>query len=482
MKVALVSAEAYPFSKTGGLGDVVGALFKEFIKSGLDVTLFLPYYRTTKNRFHDKVLNCNVVYGVPIESGMKFGAVRSAKVSILDDEFCIEPSNCGNLFFLEHNDFFDRDELYGTSHGAYPDNAERFVFLSRGVLEVCKALNLTFDIIHCHDWHTALIPLYLKTFYREHFRKTKTVLTIHNLGYQGIFPREKLETTGFGLEIFHIDGIEFYGMINFLKAGILYSDVITTVSLTYAREILLPEYGFGLDGVLRKRKEAIRGIINGIDYKIWNPETDSHIFQKYSVENLSGKQKNKEELLKMCKLNIDERPVIGFVGRLTSQKGIDLIVDVIPKIKDKAKFILEGSGEAYYENKIRELRDNSPNEVYAHIGFDESFAHKIYAGSDAILIPSKYEPCGLSQLISMKYGTLPICRKTGGLADTVEDGVTGFVFEKYDSTELYLTLERFLQIYKDKETLDKMIREAMKRDFSWKNSCKKYIELYGELI
>lgn len=486
MKIALVSAEAYPFSKTGGLGDVVGALFKEFIKAGVDVSLFLPFYKTTRDNFFSDTVNAEIVYGVPIGLAKLFGAVRVAKVSVdSDDNLKIEPSKRGNLFFIEHNDFFDRDELYGTNHGEYFDNAERFVFFSKAVLEICKLMNLNFDIIHCHDWHTALIPLYLKTFYRECncFEKTKTVLTIHNLGYQGIFPREKLEVTGFGQEMFHIDGLEFYGMVNFLKGGLFNADIITTVSPTYAKEILTAEYGFGLDGVLRKRKENLIGIINGIDYKIWNPEKDPFIVQNYGLQNINDKQKNKENLLSLTGIECSlHDPIIAFIGRMVSQKGIDIIVDAIPNlIKNGIGFILEGTGESYYENKVREIQNRYPSKIYAFIGFDEALAHKIYAGADGLLVPSRYEPCGLSQLIAMRYGTLPICRSTGGLSDTVEDGVTGFLFNAYSSNALKEVIERFVKIYEDKNRFFNMMQESMKRDFSWTNSCKKYIELYKGL-
>ncbi|MGB9891766.1 glycogen synthase GlgA [Thermodesulfovibrio yellowstonii] len=487
MKLALVSAEAYPFSKTGGLGDVVGSLFKEFIKAGIDVTLFLPFYKITRDNFSNSVVNAEIVYGAPIGLNTLFGAVRVAKVSVdSDDNLIIEPSKKGNLFFIEHNNFFDRNELYGTNHGEYLDNAERFVFFSRAVLEICKIMNLNFDVIHCHDWHTALIPLYLKTLYRECscFEKTKTVLTVHNLGYQGIFPREKLELTGFGQEMFHIDGLEFYGMVNFLKGGLFNADIITTVSPTYAKEILTPDYGAGLDGVLRKRKENLVGIINGIDYKIWNPEEDPFIAKKYGLQNINDKQKNKEDLIALAGINSSlQDPIIAFIGRMVYQKGIDIVVDAMPNlIKNGISFIFEGTGESYYEHKIRELQNSYPSKVFAFIGFDETLAHKIYAGADSLLVPSRYEPCGLSQLIAMRYGTIPICRKTGGLSDTVEDKVTGFLFSEYSSSALTHAISRFIEIYNNKQKFLEMIREAMKRDFSWSNSSKKYIELYRGLI
>lgn len=487
MKVALISAEAYPFSKTGGLGDVVGALFKEFIKAGIDIKLFLPYYRITREKFSEKIEDSGIVYGVQIGKEKKFGAVRSAKATVdKNGNIMLKPDKEGNIFFIEHNDFFDRDNLYGTNYGEYFDNAERFIFFSRAFLEVCRDLEFRFDIIHCHDWHTSLIPLYLKTIYKECqcFENTKTILTIHNLGYQGVFPKEKLELTGFGWEMFHIDCLEFYGMINLLKSGIFNADVITTVSPTYAREILYPEYGFGLDGVLRKKQDKLIGILNGIDYNTWNPEEDLHIKQKYGIKNIKEKIKNKEDLINITKMEFSiNAPLIAFIGRMVYQKGIDLIIDALPSILDKEiKFIFLGSGENYYESKIRELQNAYPSSIFAYIGFDEILAHKIYAGADALLMPSKYEPCGLSQLIAMKYGTIPLCRKTGGLADTVEDGVTGFLFNDYKVEDLISMILRFVETYNNKELFIKIMLNAMKQDFSWEKSCKQYIELYKGFI
>ncbi len=486
MKIALISAEAYPFSKTGGLGDVVGSLFKDFLKKGLDVTLFLPYYRITREKYYDRVEDCGILYEVSIGGISKFGGIRSAKAQLDEDgNLVLTPSKLGNIFFVEHNDFFDREQLYGTNYGEYLDNAERYIFFSRAILEICKILNLRFSVIHCHDWHTALIPLYLKTLYKECscFEKLKTVLTIHNLGYQGVFPKEKLELTGFGWEMFHIDCLEFYGMINFLKVGILNSDVVTTVSPTYAKEILRPEFGFGLDGVLRKIQDRLIGILNGIDYRIWNPEKDPYIKKPYGLSNLEDKIKNKEDLLQIANLpNYLESPLICFIGRMVSQKGIDLIVEAVPTLIDKEiNFLFVGTGENYYETKIKELQHRYPSKVSTFIGFDEALAHKIYAGADAILIPSKYEPCGLTQLIAMRYGAVPICRKTGGLADTVENNITGFLFENYSPDDLVTAVLKFVEIYKNKKLFEKIIYNAMKRDFSWEKLSLKYIELYNGL-
>lgn len=488
MKVALVSAEAVPFSKTGGLGDVVGALFKEFIKKGsIDITLFLPFFRITKNNFYDKVADSGLVYGVPLGTSKKFGGIRSIRASIdRDDNLILNPDKFGNIFFIEHNDFFDREELYGTNFGEYLDNAERFIFFSRAVLEICKALDLNFDIIHCHDWHTALIPLYLKSIYREGkcFEKTRTILTIHNLGYQGVFPKEKLNITGFGWEMFHIDCLEFYGMVNFLKGGLFGADYITTVSPKYAKEIQTPDFGFGLDGVLKKRSDKLIGILNGIDYEIWDPSKDKFIACNYDINSFWLKIKNKEDLINITKIDCAiNQPLFAFIGRMVQQKGIDILFQAIPKLIDKgARFIFIGTGEHYYENIVKDLEKNYPGKVFIHIGFDEKLAHKIYAGVDGIIMPSKYEPCGLSQLIAMRYGTIPIVRKVGGLEDTVEDGITGFLFEEFTPEAVECAVERFIDVYYNKNKLNTMIFSAMSRDFSWSKALKDYMKLYREVI
>lgn len=487
MKIALVSAEAFPFSKTGGLGDVVGSLFKELLRANQDVSLFLPYYRSTRQKIGSKLVNCNLVYGVPIGRGMKFGAVLSARAhSTGSQNLELEPDQRGNVFFIEHNDYFDRDQLYGTQFGDFFDNAERFIFFSRAILEICKGLGLRFNIIHCHDWHTSLIPLYLRTLYKEcHcFERVKSVLTIHNLGYQGVFPRETLELTGFGWEMFHIDGLEFYGMVNFLKGGIFNADMITTVSPTYAREITLADYGFGLHGVLRKRYDSLRGILNGIDYELWNPEQDCCIVKNYSKHNLEDKLVNKEHLLLKAGLDGDrEAPLFGFIGRMVSQKGIDILIDSVGHIVDRGgRIVFIGTGDAYFEGRVRQLMDWFPGKVATFIVYDEELAHQVYAGVDALIMPSKYEPCGLSQLIAMRYGTIPICRKTGGLADTVEDGITGILFDDFSSEALKHAIDRFLEIYGDSQRFREMIVQAMERDFSWDRMIREYIRLYEEIL
>ncbi len=487
MKIALIAAEAYPFSKTGGLGDVVGALFKELLKEGVDVKLFLPYYRETKSNFYDKVENTDIVYGVSIGEAKKFGALLSARAYVdEEDNLILTPDKRGNVYFLEHNYYYDREQIYGNKYGGYFDEAERFIFFSKAFLEICKILNFQFDVIHCHDWHTSLIPLYLKTIYRESscFEKSKTILTIHNLGYQGVFPKETMNITGFGWEMFHIECLEFYGMVNFLKVGILNADVITTVSPTYAREILMPEYGFGLDGVLRKRQDRLVGILNGIDYRVWNPQTDPYIVENYSIENIKGKEKNKEYLMKMACFNYDTNtPLVAFLGRMVSQKGIDILIDSLPElVKKEGVFIFLGTGEYFYENKVSEMEHKFPLKIKAFLTFDEELAHKIYAGADGIILPSKYEPCGLSQMISMRYGTIPICRKTGGFIDTVDDLQTGFLFENYEAASLIKAMDKFFHTYRDEEKFHQMKISAMKKDFSWSKTCKNYIKLYDEAI
>lgn len=470
MRVAIITPEAIPYSKTGGLADVTGTLFREYKRLGIDVYLFLPLYKRTYTEFKNQIKRIGE-FSVPIGEIFK-----DCTIHALED----------NVYFLGNDDFFGRDELYGTSLGDYPDNDSRFIFFCKGVLEICKMLNLDFDIVHCNDWQTALIPLYLKTIYKgdSFFSKTRSVLTIHNLGYQGIFPPDSLKKAGLGWELFHMEGIEFYGKINFLKAGIISADIITTVSMTYAQEILTPEFGFGLDGVLRKRQKALVGILNGLDYDEWDPSKDRFLPYRYSSENLSGKYECKEVLLKRCDLNKDlKKPVFSFVGRLSDQKGIDLLVSAIPFILDKgANIIIVGKGEEKYRSLIEKEEKRFGDRLFFFSDFDESLAHIVYAGSDIFLMPSKYEPCGLGQMIAMRYGTIPVAKKTGGLADTIEDGITGFLFDEYSVESFTGKIKEAIECYYDKEKWHELKKNAMNKDFSWDRSAKKYMEIYKELI
>lgn len=473
MKVAIITSEAVPYSKTGGLADVTGTLFKEYKRLGIEAYLFLPLYKKTYAEFQNFIEKTNIQFDISVG-----GILRNCTLYMLKKD--------KNVYFLRNDDLFGRDELYGTSTGDYEDNDDRFVFFSRGTIEILRRLKLNIDIVHCNDWQTALIPLYLRTIYKEDsiFSNIKSVLSIHNLGYQGIFPADTVQKAGLGWDLFHMEGVEFYGKINFLKAGIISADIITTVSMTYAKEILTPEFGFGLDGVLRKRKNDLVGILNGIDYEEWDPSKDRFLPSNYSGEDLSGKYECKSILLKRCNLKGDlKTPIFSFIGRLSDQKGIELLVYIIPFIINKgANIIIVGKGEENYKLLLEKEKERYRDRFFFYSDFDESFAHIVYAGSDIFLMPSRYEPCGLGQMIAMRYGTIPVARKTGGLADTIEDGITGFLFEEYSIDAFKEKIEKAIDCYSNKELWHEFIKNAMNRDFSWNKSAKRYIDIYKKLI
>lgn len=476
MRIAIAASEAVPFSKTGGLADVAGTLFREFLAMGHEAMLFVPYYKKTAEQFGGNIQDSGIEIEIPLGS-----AVRTCKVFT-----SIVGGSSPNVFFIGNNEFFFRDELYGTSEGDYPDNDQRFVFFSRSILEICKKLELRIDIIHCNDWQTGLIPLYIKTVYgyKLIFEKTASVLTIHNLGYQGLFPLSTLEITGLSASLFHPEGIEFFGKINFLKAGIVGADVITTVSKTYAEEILAPEFGFGLDGILRKRSSSLVGILNGIDTMEWNPSSDKFIARNYDKSNLQGKQACKEQLIKEASLNSSvSDPLMCFIARLSSQKGLDLLEDAIPALLSQgARIIVIGKGDISYQTMLDSISKRFSEHFFFYADFDETLARLTYAGSDIFLMPSRYEPCGLGQMIAMRYGTLPVAHKTGGLSDTIEDGKTGFLFGEYNLPSFMDAISRALKTFLDKKAWRKMIGNAMDKDFSWGKSAREYIAIYQNAL
>lgn len=473
MKIVIATSEAVPYAKTGGLADVTGSLLREYHRLGEEAYLFLPLYRIVRNNF--------IVRRSGISIKVRLGErLINSQVFSIDDR----------VFFIGCDEFFDRDELYGTPFGDFPDNARRFIFFSKAILEALMTMGFRPDIIHCNDWQTAMMPLYLKTLYKDYFRQTATVMTIHNMGYQGIFDSSEMNLTGLGWEWFNIEGIEFYGKINFLKAGLISADVITTVSKRYAQEILTPEYGHGLDGVLRKRLKDLKGILNGIDTEEWDPATDRHIHEKFSSKDISGKKRCKEELIKVCGLDIDmNAPVLSFVGRLSRQKGIDILSESIERIVSFGPgIIILGKGDAEFEDKVKRLGKSYKGKVSVKIGYDEAFAHRVYAGSDIFVMPSRYEPCGLGQMIAMRYGTIPVARKTGGLADTIEDynpltnSGTGFLFEDFNSEAFLCSTRLAISAFSCKDKWIGLMKRAMEKDFSWKRSAMEYIDLYEFLI
>jgi starch synthase len=394
-------------------------------------------------------------------------------------------------FLIRNDRYFDREFLYGNKDGDYVDNCERFTFFCRGVMEWIVRSGRWYDIIHCNDWQTALIPAYVKTLYagEEAFRGTGTLFTVHNLGYQGLFWNHDLPMTGLGWDLFTPQGLEFYGKLNLMKAGLVFADILTTVSATYSREIQTPEYGYGLEGVLYERREDLYGIVNGIDDQEWHPAADRLIAENFSAGDLRGKAACRRDLLAEFGLPDEGVPVLGFIGRLTAQKGSDLLEQIGEWLAaQRLRVVLLGSGERRYEESMEALGRKHPDRIAIRVAYDNALAHKIEAGADMYLMPSRYEPCGLNQIYSLKYGTVPIVRETGGLADTVTDadadpaGGTGFTFRRYDAEDLKDAIARALAAHADRRRWEAIVQRGMARDFSWDASAREYASLYGKAL
>jgi len=478
MRILMAASEGVPFSKTGGLADVVGSLPQAIARLDHEVAVVLPRYRMTKLRAPRTALGSLTI---PLGRKLHFPAILEGSLQ----------ENV-HTFFVEYPPFFDRDALYGTPEGEYPDNAERFALFSRAVLEVAKLL-FPADVLHCHDWQTGLVPVLLKTAYAEDplLKNTATLFTIHNLGYQGLFPAAKLEQLGLGPELFTMDGLEFFGKVNILKGALLYSEQLNTVSRKYAEEIQTPDYGFGLDGVIRERAGSLEGILNGADYSQWDPATDPYIEANYSADNLRGKRVCKMDLLEQFHLPADhpKRPVVGMVTRLTAQKGADLIADVADAlVQEDFSLVVLGAGDEKYETLFRKLAEQHPQKIAIRIAYDDKLAHKIEAGADVFLMPSRYEPCGLNQIYSLKYGTVPIVHATGGLDDTIEPydpkaGTgTGFKFQECTGQALLDTVRQALEAFRNRTAWQQLMRNGMAKDFSWDASAKQYVALYQKIV
>ncbi len=471
MKIVLIASECVPYCKTGGLADVTRALYDELKAQRQDVLLMLPYYKGVPAR---GIASTNIEFDVVI-SGRSF----HARVFQSDD-----------AYFIYNEALFYRDGIYGYN-GDYSDNDLRFAFFSKASLIALKNLNIRPDILHLHDWQVAPVAIYIKNSFKkfEFYQKIKTLLTIHNLGYQGIFNKRALGYLDLDETMFTPEYLEFYGRVNYLKGGILFSDIITTVSKRYAEEILSKEYGFGLHGVLLKRKDDIYGIVNGIDYNVWSPGTDPHIHANYSVNDLRGKGLCKLALLKELGLEVKRKaPVVSFIGRLTGQKGIELLEKNIDFLLDSGcRVIVLGEGETSMEDILEKRHKHREGLFALKIGFNEPLAHRVYAGSDITLMPSLYEPCGLVQMISLSYGSIPVARNTGGLSDTIndydplDDEGTGFLFDDYNVSAFREALKRALIVFYVKNRWVKIVKRAMKQRFSWRDSVLQYIRLYERL-
>lgn len=474
MNILLAASEVVPYAKTGGLADVAGALPKALARLGHKVRVVMPRYNLEKIEANANALPGELV--VPFNLG-------DHRVRVFVDSSAEVP-----VYFIDAPEYFSRGKLYGE-----PDDAERFAFFSRAILEFAKALGEHIDVIHLNDWMTGLVGAYLKTVYASDpaFDGTRTLFTVHNIAFHGLFSPEQLAAFGLPGWVYRAEGgLEFYGLGSALKAGLVFSDAISTVSPRYSREIQTPEFGERFDGLLRARRNDLFGILNGVDYDEWDPVNDKHIVRNYSPEDISGKRECKRDLLRAFELpdNLD-RPLIGCISRLSDQKGFDLILQIADRMLERgAAFILLGSGSEAYERAFLALRDARRSQVAIYLGFSNELAHKIEAGSDMFLMPSRFEPCGLNQMYSLRYGTVPIVRAAGGLDDTIEsfDRTTmrgnGFKFEEYRADSLLEKIQEATELYAERDLWRTLMLNGMRADFSWDVSARRYIELYQRLV
>ncbi|HEB72986.1 MAG TPA: glycogen synthase GlgA [Nitrospirae bacterium] len=480
LNIVIVSSEAVPYAKTGGLADVAGALPMALAETGHNVSLFIPLYKVIDKKAHS-VKSLDKSVSIPVSARIETGALYHAGNGVYD------------TYFIGHEGYFGRDKLYNTVKGDYPDNIERFAFFNLAVLEAIKKLGLKPDLIHVNDWQTSLIPVYLKARYRNDpaLGSAASLLTIHNLGYQGRFEASQWHLLGLKWdELFNMAGLEYFGGINLLKGGLLFADMISTVSETYAEQIQGPDQGAGLDRLLTGRSSNLFGVLNGIDDKEWNPAIDPFIAARYSDKDLGGKKICKEKLLKELKLDQGPQPVLAMVTRLTEQKGIDLLLGCLDAMmKRDIKLVILGSGQKKYEDAIGEIESRYPGRASARVGFDAKLSHRIIAGADIFLMPSKYEPCGLTQMYSLAYGAAPLVRATGGLNDTVTgfDPKTGsgngFKFDEYTQDALYRKICEALDFFNGRpEQWVKLIKRGMRENHSWADSARKYGKLYKRAI
>jgi starch synthase len=482
LRILFVASEVEPFAKTGGLADVTGALPGALEALGHDVRVFMPKFRGVERAGGPPLRVVLPRLEVPLDP-------RTVEGSVLEGR----TGQGVPVYFLAQDHYYDRPALYTTPEGDYADNCERFVFFCRAVMEALPRLDWMPHVIHAHDWQAGLVPVYAETLYRDApgYRDAATVFTVHNLAYQGLFWHYDLPMTGLGWDLFTPAGIEFYGKMSLLKGGLVFADLLTTVSPTYAREIQTAEYGEGLEGVLGERSADLVGILNGIDYEAWNPATDADLPKRFGPEDLEGKAVCKAVLREGMGLPDPGRPapLVAIVSRLAPQKGLDLAAAAVPAIVEEGgQLVLLGTGEERLERAFTDLARAHPGAVAVKLGFDAGLARRIYAGADLFLMPSRYEPCGLGQLIALRYGTIPVVRRTGGLADTIRewDGGagrgTGFVFEELTPEACQAAVRRALAAYRQPAAWSRLVRNAMAEDFSWEASAEKYVACYRRAI
>jgi starch synthase len=475
-RILMAASEMTPFAATGGLGDVLGALPPALVERGAGVHVVLPAYRTIPHPEAHGTAAASL--HVPHRSGMREVGMRTTRHRGVAVSFVVA------------DDYFGRNGLYGEAGGDYGDNAERFAFFAHAILALAARLDPPPDLLHCHDWQTGLVPALLRTAGAPHLARTPTLMTVHNLGYQGVFPPDVWPLLGLDRRWFGPEHLEFYGNVNFLKAGLVFADALSTVSPRYAEEIQTPEHGHGLDGVLRARRGVLRGIVNGIDTTRWNPARDPHLAAPFGSDDLSGKAVCKAALQRSWGLPIEPRvPLFGMVTRLAEQKGIDLVATALPQLLAlDLQLVIVGSGDQRYEQWLRDAGRRHPARLAVRLAFDEALSHQVEAGADALLMPSRYEPCGLNQMYSLRYGTVPIVRATGGLDDTIDDvdavpePGTGFKFAEYSAAALMDGVRRALRRYANRGGWERIMREGMRRDFSWQRAADAYLDLYRDTL
>ena len=478
MRILYASSEVAPFAKTGGLADVAGALPKALKALGHDIRVILPKYRMVDAAAHG-LRRTGVAFPIPVAGRVETATVWEATVGAVP------------TYLIQHDGYFDRDGLYQVAGEDHPDNAARFAFFSRAVLGLGRGVGFQPDIYHCNDWQTGLVPTYLRTTFQgtPDFRAAGTLFTVHNLGYHGLFGPAALLAANLGREIFNPFGVEFYGKVNYLKAGLVFCDLINTVSRKYSQEIQTEEFGHGLDGLLRGRAKDVHGILNGIDYDEWHPAHDPLIAARFSKKDLAGKAACKADLQRL--VGLPERPdvpLLAIISRLAVQKGLDLVAETLDEILAlDAQFVLLGNGEPELHEAFEAAKARHPSRIGLTLGFDVALSHKIEAGADIFLMPSRYEPCGLNQMYSLAYGTIPVVRATGGLDDTIEpfDPETGtgngFKFVKPTAEALLATTQRAIALYRQPDRWRGLVANAMACDFSWTRSAKEYEALYQEI-
>ena len=476
-KIVFVASEMYPFSKTGGLGDVLGSLPLTLRRQGHDVAVITPFY----GRLSTSEVKLRLIYSrCPV--GYPWSPITA---DIYTADYHGLP-----VYFIQRGEYFDRRFYYNTHEGDYFDNCERFIFFCRATLEWARRMDVAPSLIHVHDWQASLIPAFVHFMRRNDpfWARTKTMLTIHNLAFQGRFASRLFQNSGLPAEAWHMDGVEFWGDFNLLKAGIAYSDLVSTVSPTYAREIITEEFGCGLEGILTKRGHDLRGILNGADYSVWSPEDDKYLPCSFSAEDQTGKFNCKENLFTELDLNpgLLHRPLLGFIGRLRRQKGVDLLIDILPRLMEKNLTIaVLGEGSLAFEAQLMDLMETYPGRLAVRVGYTEDLAHRIQAASDIFLMPSRYEPCGLTQMYALRFGTPPVATNLGGLSDTIvahpRPDSTGFTFSVAEPEPFFQSICQALEVFEQPDQWNAMRTRAMSTDYSWERAAGKYVEVYRQM-